>query len=157
MGSTRTVRQVRCVEDAGVKADYGSCADNEGRNDREFGGAYAEGRSRAGACTAFPGKLLFFVSFPVLPIPRGKTAKSLRFCPLTVSQRCDDGHMDFSAAQYDGTTTLRLRRVLYKFLPTGTRSGVVVEHELDRGMVTVLDTEDGTFWRGRAEDVQVLA
>ena len=65
--------------------------------------------------------------------------------------------MDFAAAQHDGTSSLRLRRVLYPTLPAGIRSGVVIEHELDRGMVTILDTEDGTFWRGRADDVQILA
>ena len=79
------------------------------------------------------------------------------FRPLTPRWLRHHVAMDFAAAQYDGTSSLRLRRVLYPTLPAGIRSRVVIEHEPDRGMVTILDTEDGTFWRGRADAIQVLA
>jgi len=63
--------------------------------------------------------------------------------------------MDIADAPNDSAMSLRL--VLDPTLPAGFRSGVVIEHEVDRGMVTILDIEDGTFWRGRTDSIQVLA
>ncbi|MFP3708487.1 hypothetical protein SB783_31190 [Paraburkholderia sp. SIMBA_009] len=56
-----------------------------------------------------------------------------------------------------GSTPLRLRRVLYQTSVADWGEGVVTEHDPDSGMVTVLDTEDGTFWRGHEELLQVVA
>jgi hypothetical protein len=64
--------------------------------------------------------------------------------------------MESAPDQRDGSMSLRLRRVVYPATAAGLRCGVVTEHEQDRGMVTVLDTGDGTFWRGRADSIQVL-
>lgn len=64
--------------------------------------------------------------------------------------------MDFATNHHDGSVSLRLRRVRYPGRSRESRAGVVIEHELSRGMVTVLDTDDGTFWRGRADSIVVL-
>ncbi|MEK6290823.1 MAG: hypothetical protein V4793_05430 [Paraburkholderia tropica] len=56
-----------------------------------------------------------------------------------------------------GTTPLRLRRVLYQTGATGWGEGIVTEHDQDSGMVTVLDTDDGSFWRGPEDCLEILA
>ncbi|MBU9212276.1 MULTISPECIES: hypothetical protein [Burkholderiaceae] len=53
--------------------------------------------------------------------------------------------------------SLRLRRVQYQTGPTAWGEGVVTEHDADIGMVTVLDTADGSFWRGPEDCLEILA
>ncbi|MCX5545501.1 hypothetical protein M3A49_39790 [Paraburkholderia sp. CNPSo 3076] len=55
--------------------------------------------------------------------------------------------------------TLRLRRVRYQTGVTDWSDGVVTEHDTDTdtGMVTVLDTDDGSFWRGPEGLIKVIA
>lgn len=53
--------------------------------------------------------------------------------------------------------TLRLRRVRYQTALTDWGDGVVTEHDLNTGMVTVLDTDDGSFWRGPEGLIEVIA
>lgn len=57
---------------------------------------------------------------------------------------------------YD-TISLRLRRVQYQTGATAWGEGVVTQHDLDTGMVTVLDTDDGSFWRGPEDRVEIVA
>jgi hypothetical protein len=52
---------------------------------------------------------------------------------------------------------MRLRRVQYQTGPTDWGEGVVTQHDLDTGMVIVLDTEDGSFWRGPQDCVEIVA
>jgi hypothetical protein len=52
---------------------------------------------------------------------------------------------------------MRLRRVQYQTGETAWGKGVVTQHDLDTGMVTVLDTDDGSFWRGPEDLVEVVA
>ncbi|WP_224010861.1 hypothetical protein [Paraburkholderia tropica] len=56
-----------------------------------------------------------------------------------------------------GSTPLRLRRVLYQTSVSDRGEGVVTEHDADTGMVTVLDTADGSFWRGPEDCLEILA
>lgn len=53
--------------------------------------------------------------------------------------------------------SLRLRRVRYQTDLTDWGDGVVTEHDTDTGMVTVLDTDDGSFWRGPEGLIEVVA
>lgn len=53
--------------------------------------------------------------------------------------------------------TLRLRRVRYQTGVTDWSDGVITEHDPDTGMVTVLDTDDGSFWRGPEGLIEVVA
>ncbi|WP_321788199.1 MULTISPECIES: hypothetical protein [Paraburkholderia] len=56
-----------------------------------------------------------------------------------------------------GSMPLRMRRVLYQAGLTDWGEGVVTEHDPNSGMVTVLDTDHGTFWRGHEELLQIVA
>ncbi|MBB2984280.1 hypothetical protein FHX57_006448 [Paraburkholderia tropica] len=46
---------------------------------------------------------------------------------------------------------------MYQTGSTDWGEGVVTEHDQDSGMVTVLDTEDGSFWRGPECQLEILA
>jgi hypothetical protein len=52
-------------------------------------------------------------------------------------------------------SSLVKRRVLYQIGPTRAE-GVVTAHDLDKGTVTVLNTRDGSFWRGADVFVEVI-
>lgn len=53
--------------------------------------------------------------------------------------------------------SLRLHRVQYQTGTAAWGAGVVTQHDLDTGMVTVLDTDDGSFWRGPEDRVEIVA
>lgn len=53
--------------------------------------------------------------------------------------------------------SLRLRRVQYQTGLADWGEGVVTQHDPETGMVTVMDTDDGSFWRGPEDCVEILA
>jgi hypothetical protein len=75
----------------------------------------------------------------------------------TVTRRHHATMADTPSTPPPGTTPLRLRRVLYQTGATDWGEGIVTEHDQDSGMVTVLDTEDGSFWRGPECQLEILA
>ena len=52
--------------------------------------------------------------------------------------------------------SLKLRRVHYQTGVDSFGEGVVTEHDLDSGIVTVMDDDDQSFWRGREDLVEVI-
>ncbi|WP_434667739.1 hypothetical protein P5W99_36055 [Paraburkholderia sp. A3BS-1L] len=60
-------------------------------------------------------------------------------------------------ASHSGVVSLRLRRVRYLMDATNPREGVVTQHDANKQTVTVLNTEDGSFWHGPEGIVEVIA
>jgi hypothetical protein len=60
-------------------------------------------------------------------------------------------------ASISGVVSLRLRRVRYLTDAADTREGVVTQHDANKQTVTVLNTEDGSFWHGPEGLVEVIA
>ncbi|WP_229013586.1 hypothetical protein [Paraburkholderia gardini] len=54
------------------------------------------------------------------------------------------------------TASLLRRRVSYPPEPQRQGEGVVCEHDVVAGMVVLMDVEDGSFWRGSDEHVEVI-
>lgn len=52
--------------------------------------------------------------------------------------------------------SLKLRRVHYQTGDCSFGEGVVTEHDLETGIVTVMDDEDQSFWRGPDNLVDVI-
>jgi len=52
--------------------------------------------------------------------------------------------------------SLKLRRVTYQTAVDSFGEGVVTDHDLDTGIVIVMDDEDHSFWRGPEELVDVI-
>lgn len=52
--------------------------------------------------------------------------------------------------------SLRLRRVYSQTDIASFGEGVVTEHDLETGIVTVMDDEDQSFWRGQEDLVEVI-
>lgn len=82
---------------------------------------------------------------------------SARFCPKSKSRARHDESMAIRATSSYPPPTLRLRRVLYQTGIADWSEGVVTEHDTDSGMVTILDTDDGSFWRGPEDLLEVIA
>jgi hypothetical protein len=81
---------------------------------------------------------------------------STGFCPSIPAPSRHDRFMAPPSPSYD-TLSLRLRRVHYQTGPTDWGEGVVTQHDHDSGMVTVMDTDDGSFWHGPEGCVEILA
>ncbi|WP_321936207.1 hypothetical protein [Paraburkholderia sp. J8-2] len=60
-------------------------------------------------------------------------------------------------ASISGVVSFRLRRVRYLTDAAATCEGVVTQHDTANGMVTVLNTDDGSFWRGSENLVEIVA
>jgi hypothetical protein len=54
------------------------------------------------------------------------------------------------------TTSLRRRRVIYQTDIASFGEGIVTAHDEEKGVVIVMDVEDGSFWRGSDEDIEVI-
>ncbi|WGS55064.1 hypothetical protein LFL96_36930 (plasmid) [Paraburkholderia sp. D15] len=52
--------------------------------------------------------------------------------------------------------SLRLRRVTYQTAIDTWSEGVVTDHDLENGIVTVMDDEDQSFWCGQEDLVEVI-
>ncbi|SIO72841.1 hypothetical protein SAMN05444172_9328 [Burkholderia sp. GAS332] len=52
--------------------------------------------------------------------------------------------------------SLKLRRVHYQTGIASFGEGVVTDHDLETGIVTVMDDEDQSFWRGQEDLVEVI-
>ena len=64
--------------------------------------------------------------------------------------------MSNSTAQTPCETSLKRRRVLYQTAAASFGEGVVTCHDVAKGIVIVMDAEDGTFWRGSESLVEVI-
>lgn len=53
-------------------------------------------------------------------------------------------------------TSLQRRRVTYQTDIASFGEGIVTSHDMADGTVIVMDTDDGTFWRGSVELVEVI-
>ncbi|MFC4706544.1 hypothetical protein [Paraburkholderia caffeinitolerans] len=60
-------------------------------------------------------------------------------------------------ASIPDVVSLRLRRVRYTTDAAAMCEGVVTQHDATNGMVTVLNTDDGSFWRGSENLVEIVA
>ncbi|WP_176060299.1 hypothetical protein [Paraburkholderia sp. BCC1876] len=52
--------------------------------------------------------------------------------------------------------SLKLRRVCYQTGIDSFGEGVVTDHDLENGIVTVMDDLDQSFWRGQEDLVDVI-
>ncbi|MFL9995270.1 hypothetical protein PQR34_32265 [Paraburkholderia sediminicola] len=52
--------------------------------------------------------------------------------------------------------SLKLRRVYYQTDIASFGEGVVTDHDLETGIVTVMDDENQSFWRGMEDLVEVI-
>ncbi|MFL9886795.1 hypothetical protein PQR66_27400 [Paraburkholderia agricolaris] len=52
--------------------------------------------------------------------------------------------------------SLKLRRVYYQTDIPSFGEGVVTDHDLETGIVTVMDDENQSFWRGMEDLVEVI-
>jgi hypothetical protein len=57
----------------------------------------------------------------------------------------------------NGLSSLRQRRVFYQTDVSSYGEGVVTEHDQSTGTVTVMDIDDGSFWRGSECLIEVIA
>lgn len=53
-------------------------------------------------------------------------------------------------------SSLRRRRVLYQTDVTSCGEGIVTAHDEITGSVIVMDLDDGSFWRGSYENIEVI-
>lgn len=86
----------------------------------------------------------------------GIAVKKSRFCPSIFPQSREHRVMSRASPTPD-LTPLRLRRVRYQTDTAPAREGVVTHHDLANGMVTVLDTDDGSFWHGPELRIEIIA
>jgi len=54
------------------------------------------------------------------------------------------------------TSPLYRRRVLYRTDVTSFGEGIVTAHDEQTGTVIVMDVDDGSFWRGSDDDIEVI-
>lgn len=55
-----------------------------------------------------------------------------------------------------GEASLRRRRVIYQTDVAGFGEGIVTEHDENTGTVIVMDIDDGSFWRGTDDNIEVI-
>ena len=109
--------------------------------------------------------LLRLMTAPALRLCGQKTRA---FAHLTLSRSLDNefrlaraSTVDPFARMSESTLTTAVpslfrRRVRYS---TGSRScaeGIVTHHHVDSGTVIVMDLDDGSFWRGQEELIEVI-
>ena len=99
----------------------------------------------------------FLCSFPANFAAAKTGAISLSFCRSIHARQRHDRSMATPPSTPTDSFSLRLRRVQYQTGPAAWGEGVVTQHDPDTGMVTVLDTGDGSFWRGSEDRVEIVA
>ena len=55
-----------------------------------------------------------------------------------------------------GEASLRRRRVIYQTDVASFGDGIVTEHGENTGTVIVMDIDDGSFWRGTDDNIEVI-
>lgn len=55
-----------------------------------------------------------------------------------------------------GTSSLRRRRVIYRTDVSSYGEGIVTAHDEMTGTVIVMDVDDGSFWRGSDDNIEVI-
>ncbi|CAN7719699.1 hypothetical protein [Paraburkholderia hospita] len=55
-----------------------------------------------------------------------------------------------------GTSSLRRRRVIYQTDVASYGEGIVTAHDEMTGTVIVMDVDDGSFWRGSDDNIEVI-
>jgi len=55
-----------------------------------------------------------------------------------------------------GEASLRQRRVIYQTDVASFGEGIVTDHDENTGTVIVMDIDDGSFWRGSDDNIEVI-
>jgi len=64
--------------------------------------------------------------------------------------------MPEAAGLSNTTSPLYRRRVIYQTDVTSYGEGIVTAHDEQTGTVIVMDVDDGSFWRGSDDDIEVI-